>query len=193
MGSHSFVSRYFPHFENKFLTKMGTALFSTSGMIKTVECFAVFTCVVVHRIGNRGSQVWFGTTDFEMGYKETRNEVDAEVLGCGILTCMCIVSLTILLSYLIEGREVIQSTVIDAAFCIVASALLMTAGGMACLTYNSVFARSGPPTVANMNISRSSQQVAASMGVMCITPSLLYLADFFYVLCQRSKYLEQSS
>ena len=83
-----------------------------------------------------------------MGYKETRNEVDAEVLGCGILTCMCIVSLTILLrwgllhslslifihcfvsSYLIEGREVIQSTVIDAAFCIVASALLMTAGGL---------------------------------------------------------------
>merc|ERR1712183_578647 len=159
-----------------------TALFSTSGLFKVFECFAVFTCVVVHRIGNRGSQVWFGTTDFEMGYKETRNEVDAEVLGCGILTCMCIVSLTILLSYLIEGREVIQSTVIDAAFCIVASALLMTAGGMACLTYNSVFARSGPPTIANMNISRSSQQVAAS---------LLYLADFFYVLCQRSKYLEQ--
>merc|ERR1712045_405962 len=79
MGSHSFVSRYFPHFENKFLTKMGTALFSTSGMIKTVECFAVFTCLVIHRIGNRGSQVWFGTTDFEMGYKETRNEVDAEI------------------------------------------------------------------------------------------------------------------
>ena len=63
--------------------------------------------------------------------------------------------------------------------------------GMACLTYNSVFARSGPPTVANMNISRSSQQVAASMGVLCIATSLLYLADFFYVLCQRSKYLEQ--
>ena len=36
---------------------MGTALFSVSGMIKTVECFAVFTCLVIHRIGNRGSQV----------------------------------------------------------------------------------------------------------------------------------------
>ena len=75
-----------------------TALFSTSGLFKVFECFAVFTCVVLHRIGNRGSQVgliwynemlnahiipqvWFGTTDFEMGYKETRNEVDAEVLG----------------------------------------------------------------------------------------------------------------
>merc|ERR1712218_618956 len=57
MGSHSFVSRYFPHFENKFLTKMGTALFSTSGLIKTAECFAVFTCLVIHRIGNRVSQV----------------------------------------------------------------------------------------------------------------------------------------
>merc|ERR1711936_1186017 len=90
-----------------------TALFSTSGLFKVFECFAVFTCLVVHRIGNRGSQVWFGTTDFEMGYKETRNEVDAEVLGCGILTCMGIVSFTILLSYLMEGREVVQSTVID--------------------------------------------------------------------------------
>ena len=66
-----------------------------------------------------------------------------------------------------------------------------TISGMACLTYNSVFALSGPPTIANQNISRSSQQVAAAMGVMCITTSLLYLADFFYVLCQRSKYLEQ--
>ena len=63
--------------------------------------------------------------------------------------------------------------------------------GMACLTYNSVFALSGPPTIANQNISRSSQQVAAAMGVMCITTALVYLADFFYVLCQRSKYLEQ--
>jgi len=53
-----------------------TALFSISGIFKTVECFAVFTCLVIHRIGNRGSQVWFGTTDFEMGYKETRSEVN---------------------------------------------------------------------------------------------------------------------
>merc|ERR1712209_273282 len=128
-----------------------TALFSTSGLFKTVECFATFTCLVLHRIGNRGSQVWFGTTDFEMGYKETRSEVDAEIIGCGILTCMCIVS----------------------------------------LTYNSVFALSGPPTIANLNISRNSQQVAASMGVMCIFTALIYLADFFYLLCQRSKFLDQ--
>ena len=84
-----------------------------------------------------------------MGYKETRNEValfihslvwcasivclvfkvDAEIIGCGTLTLLAIVSISILLSYLIEGREVVQSTVIDAAFCIVGAALLMTAGG----------------------------------------------------------------
>ena len=74
-------------------------------------------------------QVWFGTADFEMSYKNTPSEVDAEVLGCGILTCMAIVSLTILASYLIEGREVVQSTVIDSAFCIIAAALLLTSGG----------------------------------------------------------------
>ena len=64
-----------------------------------------------------------------MSYKNTPSEVDAEVLGCGILTCMAIVSLTILASYLIEGREVVQSTVIDSAFCIIAAALLLTSGG----------------------------------------------------------------
>ena len=64
-----------------------------------------------------------------MGYKETPSEVDAEVLGCGILSCMSIVSLTILASYLIEGREIVQSTVIDATFCIIAAALLLTSGG----------------------------------------------------------------
>ena len=35
-------------------------------------------------------------------------KVDAEIIGCGSLTCMCIVSLTILFSYPIEGREVVQ-------------------------------------------------------------------------------------
>ena len=100
---------------------------------------------------------------------------------------MCIVSLTILFSYLIEGREVVQvkyftpqpknislfnlkifrqsylkifqSTVLDATFSFVAATLLMTAGGMACHTYNQVFALSGPPVIANLNISRNSQQV----------------------------------
>ena len=78
---------------------------------------------------------------------------------------MCIVSLTILLSYLMEGREVVQSTVVDAAFSFIAATLLMTAGGMTCLTYNSVFALSGPPTIANLSISRSSQQVRLGLKV----------------------------
>ena len=134
---------------------------------------------------------------------------------------MCIVSISILLSYLIEGREVVQSTVIDATFSFLAATLLMTAGGMACHTYNQVFALSGPPVIANLNISRNSQQVwisngrtirppepgpvivcelkirvahcqvAASMGVMCLTTSLIYLADFFYLLCQRNKFLSE--
>ena len=34
-----------------------------------------------------------------------------QIIGCGILTCMAIVTLTILLSYLVEGREVVQVTI----------------------------------------------------------------------------------
>merc|ERR1711892_836500 len=163
---------------------------STSGMIKAFECFAVFICVVIHRIGNQGDQEWFGTADFEMSFKSAKSEVDAEIIGCGILTCMCIVSISILASYLLEGREKIQSTVMDAAFSFIAATLLIACGGMACFTYNSVFALSGPPIVANMNISRNSQQVAGALGVMCIVTGLLYLADFFYLVIQRSHHLD---
>ena len=146
-----------------------TNLFSTSGLIKTAECFAVFTCLVIHRIGNRGSQVnqlavilrllrgvaweyyeycqyvidnllcryllWcclgmVRDNRFRDGlqgdtvrgelimltsvsksapvFLSCLRQVDAEIIGCGSLTCMCIVSLTILFSYLIEGREVVQ-------------------------------------------------------------------------------------
>ena len=34
-------------------------------------------------------------------------------------------------------------------------------------------------------------QVAGAMGVMCIVSGLIYLADFFYVLCQRTALLQQ--
>eukprot|EP00088_Acartia_fossae_P013957 TRINITY_DN17402_c0_g1_i1.p1 TRINITY_DN17402_c0_g1~~TRINITY_DN17402_c0_g1_i1.p1 ORF type:complete len:171 (+),score=24.81 TRINITY_DN17402_c0_g1_i1:30-542(+) len=168
-----------------------SALCEVSSLFKVLESFGVFVAVVLHRIGNQGSQVWFGTTDFEMNYKNTPNETDAEIIGSGILACMGIVTPSILLSYLIEGRDRVQVTVLDCAFNFIAGALLMTAGGMCCYTYNSVFALSGPPTIANLNISRNSQQVAAAMGVMCLSMSLVYIADFFWCLVQRARWLTE--
>ena len=52
-----------------------------------------------------------------------------QIIGCGTLTCMAVVTLTILLSYLKEGREVVQATILDVAFCFTAAAMLITAGG----------------------------------------------------------------
>ena len=58
-----------PHSQNIITSKSNnnssytitmTVLFSTSGMFKAVESFAVFVCVVLHRIGNQGSQVRMG-------------------------------------------------------------------------------------------------------------------------------------
>ena len=39
------------------VAKMGTVLLTTSGMFKIIESFAVFTLLVMHRIGNQGYQV----------------------------------------------------------------------------------------------------------------------------------------
>ncbi|XP_023344791.1 uncharacterized protein LOC111714021 [Eurytemora carolleeae] len=168
-----------------------TGLLETSSLFKVFECFSVFVALVIHRIGNRGSQVWFGTIDFEMNYKSVPTETDAEIVGCGILSCMAIVTPLILISYLWEGRDVVQSTVMDIAFSFIAAALLMCAGGMACFTYNSVFALSGPPVVANIRMKRRELRAAASMGVTCLGASLIYIADFFWCLMQRSKFLNE--
>ena len=126
-----------------------------------------------------------------MNYKSVPAETDAEIVGCGILTCMAIVTPMILISYLMQGRDVIQSTVIDIAFSFIAAALLMCAGGMACFTYNSVFALSGPPVISNASMTRKEIRVAASMGVTCIGASLIYVADFFWLLMQRSAFLRE--
>ena len=74
-------------------------------------------------------QVFFGTTDFAMNYKNTPNETDAEILGCGTLTAFCIITPIILLSYCWEGKDVVQTTVLDAAFAFIAAAMLIAAGG----------------------------------------------------------------
>lgn len=192
MSFHTLL-RY-PDYYRKKIDIM-TVLLTTSGMFKIVESFAVFILLVIHRIGNQGSQVWFGTADFEMNYKNVPSETDAEILGCGTLTAFCIITPVILLSYVMEGRQVVQTTVIDAAFSFIAAALLLTSGGMACFTYNYVFgingSIAGPHTHPNSNVSRTNMEVAGAMGVLSILTAVVYLIDFFYLIIQRQALREE--
>ena len=55
--------------------------------------------------------------------------------------------------------------------------LHMYYAGMACFTYSSVFALSGPPTVANLSIDRNSMQVSlAGIDKEKVQVSLVRLA-----------------
>ena len=56
-------------------------------------------------------------------------EADAEILGCGTLICLMIVTPMILLAYAVEGRKNIQATSLDAIFSFVGAAMLIAVGG----------------------------------------------------------------
>lgn len=105
--------------------------FCLSGYIKMLESFAIFTCLMLHRIGDKGNQVFFGASDAILNNQDPvyPMEVDAEIIGAGAVMAFTVITPLILLAYAVEGREAVQSTSLDSLFCFVAAVMLITAGG----------------------------------------------------------------
>jgi len=159
--------------------------FSLSGWIKIVESFAVFTLIMLHRIGAGvvNQMIFFGASDMMLHNEDAAypTEADAEILGSGTLTCLMIVTPLILLAYAVEGRKRIQATSLDPLFSFVGAALLIASGGMTCFAWNN----------ANNNVSdgqrdRRDFEIAGTLGIMSILTGILYLIDFFFVMYQNA-------
>lgn len=105
--------------------------FTLAGFIKIVESFAVFTCLMLHRIGDQGYQTFFGATDKQLDKNDVRYpmEVDAEILGTGTVVAFVIITPMILLAYSIYGHKRIQATSLDPIFCFIAACTLIASGG----------------------------------------------------------------
>lgn len=124
--------------------------FRLSGLIKILESCAIFVCMMLHRIGNRGNQVtmdirfnmiprgklfsrlvqvWFGANDQYLDQKDPiyEAEVDIEILG-GCVMAFVIITPMILLAYAIEGTDAIQRTSLDSLFTFTAAATLIATG-----------------------------------------------------------------
>lgn len=105
--------------------------FRISGLLKIVECLAIFTCLMLHRIGDRTYQVFFGASDLILHSDDVTYpvEADAEILGAGVVMAFAVITPMILLAYAVEGRKKVQGTYLDAMFCFVGAATLIAAGG----------------------------------------------------------------
>jgi hypothetical protein len=82
-------------------------------------------------------------------------QVDAEILGAGVVMAFTVITPLILLAYAVEGRKAVQSTSIDSMFSFVAAITLIAAGG----TFYSICT---PCVVTKKN--RFGQVSAASRG-----------------------------
>jgi len=153
--------------------------FRLAGVIKILETFAIFTCLMLHRIGAVGTQVFFGAADLVLDAADPDypTEVDAEIIG-GVTMAFSVITPAILLAYSIEGTKAVQRTSLDALFCLSGAIMLITTGGMTCFAWNNANAM-------NASLSRRDFEAAGALGIMCIATGILYFLDFFYVVYQR--------
>ncbi len=50
--------------------------FTLSGWLKIFESIAIFTCMMLHRIGNKGKQIFFGASDEILDQKDPNYETE---------------------------------------------------------------------------------------------------------------------
>lgn len=102
-----------------------------SWMLKILEILFIFTCLMLHRIGDQTYPVFFGASDLVLHSDDVTYpmEADAEILGAGTLMAFAIITPMILIAYAMDGQKKVQSTYMDAIFCFVGAATLIAAGG----------------------------------------------------------------
>ncbi|CAB4056053.1 unnamed protein product [Lepeophtheirus salmonis] len=137
--------------------------FTLSGFLKIMSSACIFICLMLHRIGNRGNQIFFGANDMELNYNDVIfKEADAEILGQGTTMAYTIITPMLLIAYVVEGRRMVQSSSLDGLLTLVGAVLLIASGGIACFNWNS------NSNMNNMNIGRRDYEAAGSLGVMTI-------------------------
>ncbi|TRY78313.1 hypothetical protein TCAL_05016 [Tigriopus californicus] len=161
-------------------------LCSIGGGFKLIESVASIICCMLHRIGNRGQQIFFGATDMILHSQDDRyeTEADTEIIGSGTVTAFAIISPLLLMTYIAEGRSAVQRTFMDAVFSLAGGGLFLATGGMTCFAWNNAL-------TTNANIGRRDYEAAGALGVMSLATGVLYIIDFFYLMYRRSVILEQ--
>ena len=80
---------------------------TVSGILKVCEILIGFIALIIHRYGDYGSMIFFGTSATQLSQNDPGT--DAENLGNGVLVAYTIISTVLLTAYVIDSRYVVQS------------------------------------------------------------------------------------
>jgi hypothetical protein len=164
-------------------------LLSLPGFLKITEIVLLLVAVIIHRHGNNGGYIFFGSTEYQLQTGMGNNgagELEAENLGNGALVSFLIISSVLLISYVLDGRAAVQRLFIEWFWNLLGFCMLVGAGCRAIVTWHD-FGNS-PDTSANLTgIFSKNSDAALTMAAFCILAGLVYLVDFFVAYSQRKR------
>ncbi|CAB4059440.1 unnamed protein product [Lepeophtheirus salmonis] len=149
---------------------------SVSGIFKILEILIMFITVLLHRFGDYGLYLFFGTTSVKMAPGDPG--MDVENLGNGALMTGILVSSSLLASYILDGRYHIQRLFLETFWNCLICALLMGTGVETLRNWASYDAPDDYTRDFGAGI---------ALGSLCILGSIIYFCDFVFAWVTRNR------
>jgi hypothetical protein len=152
---------------------------------KILEIVFGFIALIIHRYGDYGKMIFFGTTNNKL--QQNDDAIDAENLGNGVLVAYIVISSVLLVAYVIDGRYTIQSFFLEWVWNLVGFFLYGGAGVVALITWSN--ANNDPTSLVDSDKGKNFD-AALTMGALCVLNSLWYLIDTIVAHQARKRFLQ---
>merc|ERR1712080_303773 len=160
---------------NNIFLKMGSGgyasdMCSLPGILKICEMVSIFITLLIHRHGDNGEYMFFATTGSKLDSGD--ENIDAKNLGNSVLVTYMVISIVLTIGYVLDGREAIQSTILEIIWNFLAILMFLGAGCMAIITWQEEFSSYDASSDASKfngqaEFQRNAQS-AMAMGSLCI-------------------------
>merc|ERR1712141_632438 len=145
---------------------------SVSGILKVCEILFGFITVIIHRYGDYGKMLFFGTAAVQLSPNDPGT--DAENLGNGLLV-----------SYVIDGRYAIQGFFLEWLWNFVGFVLYTGTGVISAITWTNAKNMDD-----DLGDKARNYDAALTMSAFCILQGLIYFVDFIFAKRARNRILE---
>jgi hypothetical protein len=160
-------------------------LCSLSGILKLLQTLLIFITLIIHRHGDNGYYLFFSTTSLKLSNSDPN--LDAENLGNSTLVSFMIINIVIIIGYILDGREAIQSSILEPICNLLGAFMFVGTGAVTILTWQD---EQMVDTSAGMTETEFYRNVTAALAMagLSIIIGILYLIDALasYVMGRRA-------
>merc|ERR1712141_634032 len=163
-------------------------IFSPSGILKILEITFAFIIVIIHRFGDYGHMIFFGTSASQM----TPNDpgTDEEILGNGACVAYIVIPSVLLISYIIDGRWEVQRFFLEWLWNFIGCLLFLGTGIVSAITWTAAQSDDSGNSTGEKAIN---YEAALTMSAFCILNSIVYFIDFLFAKRARNMYLAEEA